>query len=121
MSEVLTFSLKLDERKVNLTGIDGTTRPYTIKEFDGSGRDAYLTELEKSLKFSADGKKVEGLKDLKDIQSSLLSLCLFDENNKNVGIEVLRTFPASTLSKLFRIAQELNGFGSDSGEQAKNV
>ena len=59
------------------------------------------------MKFSSQGK-TQGLSDYRDLQSGLLSLCLYDENNELVKKKVLQEYPAGVLSDLFEAAQELS-------------
>ena len=117
--EKLSFSLKFEEVEVELIDVDGNKHACVMRGLDGAGRDSYLDNMGGRMKFNAAGK-TEGLTDYKNLQSGLLTLCLFDENNKNIPLSVLQKYPATVLESLFKAAQELSGLDKGAEADAKN-
>jgi hypothetical protein len=115
----LEFQTSLKEQSVT---IDGKT--YTLRELNGAGQKKWREALGGKVSVGGDGKLV--LTDLNIVSPELhlLPLCLFDESNKPVPLNVLQTWPATMLSGLFDAAQELSGLnkaGKEKQEQeAKN-
>jgi len=117
--EKLSFSLKLEEVEVELIDVDGAKHNCVLRGLDGAGRDSYLNSIGSRMKFNAAGK-TEGLSDYKNLQSGLLTLCLFDETNKNIPLAILQKYPATVLESLFKAAQELSGLDKGVEEKSKN-
>lgn len=114
----LKFTLKLKEVAVQITDVQGRTESYVLRELNGRFRDEYLNEMGGRMKFNAEGK-TEGLSDYSDLQSGLLSLCLYDEKGELVKKEALQDYPASVLSDLFDAAQKLNALDKGAKEKVK--
>lgn len=119
MSKELKFSLVLKEVPVSVTDAEGVEQTYILRELMGSQRDTYLNEMGGRMKFNAEGK-TEGLSNYEGLQSGLLSLSLRDENDELVKKSVLQEWPASVLSSLFDVAQELSGLDKGAEAKAKN-
>jgi hypothetical protein len=115
------LSLKLKEEIVDITGVDGVERQYYIREFNGTDRDIYLGLMQSKTQQNPDG--TTGVKDHKGIFTDLLSLTVYDSDNKKVSAAVLQTWPSSVQVELFTIAQELCAVGSQTKaeEEAKNA
>jgi hypothetical protein len=93
-------------------------RDYTLKEIDGTQRDAYLNDMASRMKFE-DGKPA-GIKNFTGLQSKLLSMCLFDPDGKPVPQAVINKWPSSLQAALFDEARKLSGLDKEAGEEAKN-
>ena len=117
--EKLSFSLKLEEIPIELIDVDGVKHDCVMRGLDGAGRDSYLNNMGGRMKFNAAGK-TEGLSDYKNLQSGLLTLCLFDETGKNIPLATLQTYPATVLEALFEEAQKLSGLNKGAEAEAKN-
>lgn len=98
---------------------DGTEKHLTLQEMSGKERDDYLTGVATKMRYDAQGKPC-GLKSFQDLQSSLLSFCLYEKGNR-MAIKEIREFPATAQKALFEKAQELNSLQDDIEEAVKNV
>jgi hypothetical protein len=106
-NDILEFSLVLEEKPVKLTGKDGVTKNYVLRELDGQKRDSYMNKM-KEVTIVEKGEVV-GFKTFEGLQSSLLAECLFDEDNKLVDQNTIQSFPSKVLGKLFEAAQKISG------------
>lgn len=119
MDKELKFSLVLKEVPVSVSDVEGVEKNFVLRELTGKQRDTYLNEMGGRMKFNKAGK-TEGLSNYEGLQSGLLSLSLHDENDELVKKNVLQAWPASVLSDLFDVAQELSGLDKGAEEAAKN-
>jgi len=110
--KVLEFSLKRKEQSVTLDGA-----PYKIVELDGETRDAIMEDNFSRLGFTADGKPLPMLKNVRGIQSKLLAACVFDGAGKLVPESVIIKWPATTVEALYAMAQELSGLTTKGKEE----
>lgn len=112
----LQFSIALKSRPVILDGTE-----YTLKELTGSQRDAHFAFMGKAIKTTVgpDGKPVANVQDYKDLQTHILTLCLYDKENKPVKVEVIREWPATVITALNEAAREISGLNKDSEAEAK--
>ncbi len=118
--EVKRFSLKRRERKVILETENGGERVCFIREMDGRNRDAFTSR--NSARFIVNDKGViVGMKSYDGQYALLLSLCMFDEEDKLLDIKEIQTFPSSVQQELHDIAQKLNWINLDGEEKAKNA
>ena len=118
--EKLVFSVDLQEQEVTLNGADGSSLECVIRELTGEERDSYLDGMAKRFKFGAKGE-VQGVGNFKGLHMDLLRLCLIDTATKKpVTNEFLKAMPSSTMSALFKVAQELSALDQVSEEEAKN-
>lgn len=119
--EALVFSLKRQEIPVVLQEVDGTEGKFTLREMDGLSRDRYITASSKSMTISKDGTaKVESFDGM---MANLISLCLFDCEDKSVSVKVIQSFPASVSDDLYKACSDMNKLGKDTDkkeEEAKN-
>lgn len=120
MTETMKFTLEFTEVVVELTDPkDGVTKKHTLREFTGKQRDQYLNKLKGRMKVGPSG--TGSINSFDDYQADLLSRCLFDENEENVKIEVIREFPAHIQAALFTKAQDICGLGDDTEDASKNA
>ena len=103
----LKFVLTLKEESVVLDDKD-----YTLRELDGLQKGKYLNSMGGRLIMNEEGK-VSGFKDFAGLESSLLSLCLYDSEGKTVPAAKIQSWPSSVLSKLFEAAQVLSGLNEE--------
>jgi hypothetical protein len=89
--------------------IDGKT--YTLKELNGTQRDSYLTDNAGRQKWVKG--EIAGIKDLDQMQAKLIHLSLFDTTGKQVPLETIQSWPASTVSGLFDAARDLSKLGKE--------
>lgn len=120
MKQLLEFDLKLNEQPVILKDAKGVPTHYTLREMDGNQRDEHMQDSASRMKFDEKGN-AKGLSSYKGIQSKLISLCLFDAEGKPVPEKTINAWPATTISGLFKAAQQLNSLGDDAEAAAKNA
>jgi hypothetical protein len=116
--KVKRFSLKRKEIPIEIEDESGAVMTYTLKELNGTNRDLYLTRMSKKMKMN--DSKPAGISDFDGLQASLISLSLFDNQGRSVGVPVIQNFPASVQTELFNLAQELSGLDQKAEEEAKN-
>lgn len=97
---------------------EGGEKNFTLQEMTGKMRDDYLTGVAGKMRYNTEGKPC-GLKSYQDLQSGLLSFCLY-ENGSLVPIKEIRELPATAQKALFLQAQELNSLQEDIEEVVKN-
>ena len=110
--EIFKFELKLKQQDVELS-----KEKYTIFELTGRQRDEYLNNVSQRVKYV--NGVATGMSNLTGLQSSLLAMCLKDEDGKLVKESVIQDFPGSVQSQLFTIAQKLSGL--DQAEKIEEV
>lgn len=115
----LVFDLDVKLILVEFNKKDGTKFKCELREMDGENRDKYLDGVKKNAIINVKGE-VEAIKTFEGSQSSLLSRCLY-RNDELVPEKEIQTFPTSVLMKLFEKAQELNALTPKAKEKAKNV
>jgi len=103
----MKYSLKLKEDPIEIEGLDGVVKNYVLRELDGLQRDTYLDGIGSQMKFNAAGKTA-GLKSYKDLQASLLALCVYDDEDKLVPLKDIQTWPAGLQGDLFEIANKMS-------------
>lgn len=103
----LNFTLERQERPVTISG-----QTYVLIELDGKQRDNYLNGIGQRLRHTPDGKPA-GLKSFDGLQASLIALTMRDSAGKAVPIDVIQSWPARVVSKIYDAAREMNGLGDD--------
>lgn len=86
-----------------------------VKTMNGQERDSF--------ELSVIDEKHKGKMNLENIRAKLCAVCLCDENGERLfsdkEVFALSKKSASALSKIFQVAQELNGLSPESVEQIK--
>ena len=116
----MKFSLKLEEVPVKITDVNGVEKFYVLKELDGVGKSTFLDDFTKRAIRDANGNITKNLKEVKGFQEGLITLCLFDESNKSVPVEVIEKYPSGVIEDLFEAAQTLSGLTKKAEEEIKN-
>lgn len=98
---------------------DGTVKTYTLQEMSGTQRDKFMNKMSNRTKFDNKGNFL-GFKDFDGFQSSLITLCLFDEDGKPVDEATIKLYPSSQQAGLFEDCQVLCALGKKGEEEAKN-
>jgi len=114
----LKFSLKLKEVPVEITDVDGTKKSYKLREVAGDDRCIFLDDMSERMGIGEDGKPT--IKKVRGLQESLLTKSLYDEKDKLVSEDVLKTYPSTVLTELFKTAQTLSGLDMVGVDEAKN-
>jgi hypothetical protein len=120
-SRIPTFSIALKSTPVKLVDAQGKEINCVIKQVDGRGRDAYFTRFADKVIMDDKGKVI-GMKSFEGSNSALLAQCLYNEEGVLVKEAIIQSWPASTLQKLFDIAQDLSDLKMDEAkkEEVKN-
>ena len=118
-TEELCISLVRKTKKIKITGEDGGTKLYTLKEMTGANRDNYVSSQIKKAKIGPDGKPV-GITDVDGAQSNLIAKCIYDENDKPIPESVIAQWPASAQTAVFKVCRDMNGMDEESEEKEKN-
>lgn len=119
--ETLELSLKRKEAKVRITKEDNTVLNLVMKEITGVERDSYMTFMTKKMRI--ENGKSAGINDYMGVQSRLLSLCLYyeDEPNKRVSEQEIQGWTASVQDVLYKRAEKMNALDTEKAEaEAKN-
>jgi hypothetical protein len=89
-------------------------KPYIIRELDGVDLGKTRGDMGDSVTVSSDGNASFSGINLQDPELKLLSLCLYDAEGGLVPRQVMEKWPATVLSGLYNIAQELSGLDKES-------
>jgi len=110
---MLEFTLSLKEVPVTLDG-----KEYKLVELNAKQRDQFLNGVGGRMKYV--NGKLQGMSNYEGLQASLLSLCLYDSEGKLVKTDIIQSFPAGLVSKLFKEAQKISGLDEDAAQESKN-
>lgn len=116
-SERKKFTLKRKEIPIDIEDSEGKIRTYRMVEMEGTLRDRYMTDISHRMKTGPDGKPTGMLRDVTKLHSSLLNLCLFDDQNTAVTVDNLQKWPATVLSELYEMALDLNALREQDKEE----
>jgi hypothetical protein len=116
-ADVLEITLVRKEKSVKIVDKDGQPRTYTLREMTGSTRDKWLNFMSNRMKSDENGGRSISRYD--DLQSTLISFCLYDDGDKLVPKETVSGWNASALNKLFDLCQKMNGLTDDAAEEEK--
>ena len=78
-----------------------------LKEMNAAQRDRYLDSLSNRMRLDTAGRPA-GVKKFDGLQSGLIALCLRRKDGSLVPEQTIQTWPASVVSGLFEMAQEIN-------------
>ena len=93
-------------------------KQYTLREATGDAACLYRNALLRCTKLGPQGKP-ETVQGMADVEPYLVSLCLFDENDKPVKASVIRKWPARIQASLFTRIKEISDLGDEGeGEEA---
>ena len=84
---------------------------YTLREASGEAAAKYRSAAAACMKM-VDGKTV-GISGIGEVESLLVSLCLFDDKNKLVKRELINSWPAKIVKALFERCKEISGLDED--------
>jgi len=115
-----TIRLNLTRKTVDvvLEDSDGRDRNLELRELTGKDRDFYLSGVSERMRYDPKGKPL-GLKSFKGLQSSLLTLSLY-ENDKNVQTKEIEGWPASVQEALFEQAQKISSLNQNEDEEGND-
>ncbi len=83
---------------------------FTLQEANGEAEIQYRNSMFKSTKLDEEGNAV-GYTNLADAEPLLVSLCLFDEKDKNPSVQTVRSWPSRIFGPLFDKVQEISDMG----------
>jgi hypothetical protein len=109
------FDLELEEMDVKLK-LNGQVRECVLRELDGFERDQYLNSQRGKIE-----RGTQNLRDFSDVQSSLISACLFEKNGERIPVKEVREFPSKVQMRIYKLCMELNGFDIVAEQESKNV
>ena len=117
-SNIIELPLDRETKQVKLKGSGNKVKEYVLTELDGTARDEYLGEMGKRMKTVNGATEI---KNYKGLQASLIAMCMTDKGSgEPVTLDEVQALPGKTLTKLFKICQDLNGLGEESDQKAKN-
>lgn len=99
----LVFTLKKKEIPVLID-----EKSYRLVELDGAARDEVMADSFKRMTFNDKGRPT-GFKEVRGIQTALISQCLVDEKGAHVPKEMIGRWRATVVEALYKACQELNG------------
>ena len=91
-----------------------------VQELDGMARDEYVNLSLSRSKVDRDTGVRTGY-DVKDLEANLVHKCLFKADGTKFTFKEVQEFPASTLTGLYRMCEELNGINQRGKETVKNA
>lgn len=119
--EALVFDLERVEVPVELRSQDGTVQKYVLKELDGEGSVRYSTQRASVIKRDAKGEIVELLPEFHSLEPFLVSLCLYDSEDKLVPESTIRSWKAQVQGRLYRTAREISGMATPKEEEVPAI
>lgn len=109
------YSLKLRSEPIEIEDLSGVENTYYLKELTGSERNNFLTSQAKRAK-----GKDKDVKDFTGACSELLTLCLYDPQNRLVPAKEIDSWPSEMQMDLFLKAITLSGLDKKGEDDAKN-
>jgi hypothetical protein len=100
--DLIFDSIDLQEVPVQIAG-----KNYTLREANGEAARRYRNALLRSAKLGPDGKPVS-LDGMADAEMVLVNECLIDKSGRKTPIQVLGSWPASVIKKLFNKAYAMS-------------
>ena len=95
---------------------EGSVVRYFVKEMTGAQRDDYFNKT--AARTRLDEKvDVVGMKDYKGLYSTLLSFCLYDQDQKPIPESQIQEWPDTAQKALFDVARGLNGLNNKEGDE----
>jgi hypothetical protein len=96
---------------------------YILRELDGTQKGKYLNKMGSRIVLNSSGQ-IQSFKDYSGLETTLLAVCLYDEDDKLVESSVMQSWPSTVLGGLFDLAQGLSGLDEESKKkleaEAKN-
>jgi hypothetical protein len=118
MDKELVFETTLKELPVTID-----SKSYVLRELDGILKGKYLNTMGSRIELGPTGQ-IKRFKDYSGLETTLLELCLYDDENNLVKTTVMREWPSTLLTRLFEAAQELSALDEESKkkleDEAKN-
>jgi len=111
-TEPVRFNLRLKQIPVVLEDDNGQDHSFTIRELSGHDIESFLEENRSRVDLELDDKgktRVKSIKSYKGLHTSLLKLCLYDEQGVRVPVKDIDRYPHEVQKKLYEIAQDING------------
>ena len=113
MSEPLNFDLTTAEIPVTIAGDS-----YTLREASGDTACKYRNKLLACTQLGPEGKPSQ-IRGMADVEPFLVSLCLFNAEDKLVPLHAIRAWPNRVQKKLFDTIKEISDL--DEGEDRKSL
>lgn len=98
---------------------EGVVLQYTVREFTGAQREAYLEKQAKKYVTDKDGNVLE-IKDYKGMFSTLLAFTVYDADGKLVPEPVIQEWSDSAQKALAEVAREINGMVEKEADPKKD-
>lgn len=117
---ILDIDCFRQSRKVRLKLEDGTSAVYVLREMTTPDKERWMEEMTGRMQVGADGKPAR-ITRYSGLQASLISKCLFTEDDKPVGLEfIMRNIHSVAQDKVYKLCEELNAISVAGQEKAKN-
>jgi hypothetical protein len=100
--DLIFDTIDLQEVPVQIAG-----KSYTLREANGEAARRYRNALLRSAKLGPDGKPVS-LDGMADAEMILVNECLIDRSGRKTPIQVLGSWPANVIKKLFNKAYAMS-------------
>lgn len=109
----MEFSTELKKLPVKIDG-----KQYTLVQADGDKANKWRNAVLDCMVLGPDGTP-RGSKNLANVDSMLVGLCLQDEGGNLVDLKTIRTWPHTVVIALAKEAKRISGL-DEAEEQAKN-
>lgn len=96
---------------------DGNVVMFSVKEMTGAQRDDYFNRMSGKTKIDPNTNEVVGVKDYSGLYSTLLSLTLYDPDDKLVPEAKIQEWPDSAQRAVWEVAKDLNGLSKEGAEK----
>lgn len=113
------FKLILKKEEIVIEDKHGQEVEAYIQELDGVARDEWVNmSLSRSKVDRETGARIGY--DVKDLEAKLVHSSLFKADGTKFEFREVQQFPASTLTALYRMCEDINGISAKAKEAVKN-
>ncbi len=111
---MISVTTQFKEEQIEING-----KVYTVREFDGTVREKYVEFITANTERNEDGTAKDTK--LEMVQATLISLCLFDTENKPAFTpQEINKWPAKAIDSVYAVADRLNVISQVAQDKAKN-
>lgn len=118
-SQIPRFKSKLARMEIIIEDKNGIEQKCYLEELESDKKDDWVNlSLERS-KYNDAGVRVGY--NVKDLEANLVHKCLHKEDGTSFGFREIQTLPASTVTGIYKLCEDLNGLSEKARQAVKNA